>query len=132
MQDPTAFARRALVVALFAFMLWSPVYRQVLGGESDWFRQWSMYGSRADHVCEVRYEQRAAEGWVPLSRWDALGFALDPFPRRRDRLLGTPEEAADAGRELCPHVDRELRFRLRCGDRRRGWDEWIVVEGLCR
>jgi len=126
--------RALLFVAVALWMLSGPVYRQVFGGESQYIREWRMYGTRAVRTCKVLYEQETDGVWTPVSRWETEGFTFSTFPGRGRRMLDKRKDAEKAGRALCRTLgeDTVLRYRRRCGHVRRGWGKWELSEDLCR
>lgn len=125
--------RLVIFLALVAWMSCGPFYRQVLGGENQHLREFRMYGTRARRTCKVQFEQKKAEIWVRVSRWELEGFSFERFPSRGQRMLDKREKAVRAGQKLCRKLGEgtELRYRRRCGDVRKGWPDWEVSDDLC-
>ena len=134
-KTPTAvlWLRRLLFCGFALWMLSGPIYRQVLGGDNPYIREWRMYGMRAATDCRTLYEVREGEGWAAVSRWELEEFQLQPRPGKKTRVLPAWRDAVRAGRRLCRKLPdgTELRFRRKCGHYRDGWGEWKTSDSLC-
>ena len=125
--------RLVVFLILVAWMSWGPIYRQVLSGENQHLREFRMYGTRARRTCKVLFEQKKAEEWVRVSRWEIEGFSVEKFPSKGQRMLDKRDQATRAGQRLCRKLGEgtELRYRRRCGHVRKGWRDWEVSDDLC-
>jgi hypothetical protein len=66
------FIRSFLFLVIAAWMMWGPLYRQVLGGHSPVFRQWQMYNKKGINYYEVKYYLSREGSLIPIDRHEVL------------------------------------------------------------
>ncbi len=124
---------RILFSFLFAgVMFGGPFYRQVLGGRSEWVKDWVMYAGVAVNFCKVDYRRSTPEGWEAFPRLPTLGYAHFWEAPREKRLLRSLEAVRDDVRRLCAtDPTLELRATVDCATRQ-GWKRRIEPDrNLC-
>jgi len=127
-------ARRLAFVAILVFMVFGPFYRQVLGGESRLFRQWTMFGGTGVGIVDATFLRRLSDGReVVLDRYEVLGFSeRRDAPREIRRIVGR-RETWEVARRLCealgPNADVRVVSREATRD---GWRPgYSGEENLC-
>jgi hypothetical protein len=107
-------ARWIVFLAAAAWMLLSPGYVQVLGGDGSKVRSWQMFHRRGVGICAARFDERGRR----VDRYALLGFDRDRAPAEVRRIRD--ERAARAlARRMCAALGpgADLRVQLRCGER---------------
>ena len=111
-------------VALAAFIVLGPFYRQVLHGEARYFRAWRMFQGLGKDLCDVRYLHRRPDGQtVGVDRYALLGVKRPPYAPEEVWKIEKASGAESLGRRLCerlPPGERDLRRIARCGSDK-GW-----------
>ena len=113
---------RALVFAvMFGIITLGPLYRQVFGGESEWFRPWTMYHDNGINIVTFEFERRRNGAWEPFDVVSVLKARLGIAPQK---LLRIDNEAALNKVKLIvcrTFPDAHLRVSARQADRIAGW-----------
>lgn len=125
---PLILAGRAVVfVALSAFIVGGPGYRQVLHGRSEYLRPWVMFSGAGLNATQVVYKQRAADGTESVID----RYALLAGGERRAQLTKVPNESAATriAQRLCGKLgaDADVRVYLRIATRK-GWKRALKGE----
>ncbi|HEU4404736.1 MAG TPA: hypothetical protein VFS43_05535 [Polyangiaceae bacterium] len=139
MASPAAPARlwpRALAFALLAgWMVWGPVWKQLLRRRSPAAFEWQMFSRLGKNVCSVRYVRRAPGGAEEtLDRFALLGHADRAAAPLDVRRLKSVDDAAALGAKLCRKLEGrpDVRLYARCGGGDGGWREAAAGEtNLC-
>jgi hypothetical protein len=132
---PRSFWPRALAFgAIAAWMIWGPVWGQLLDRPAHAAFEWRMFSRLGSEVCSVRYVRRADDGAEePLDRFALLGHpnpAAAPSSVRRVRSL---KDAEALGAKLCRRLGSwpDIRLYARCGTPT-GWHDLAAGESnLC-
>jgi hypothetical protein len=118
-----ARARAGCFVALAAFIVGAPVYRQLLGGKNRHLRAWVMFSGIGLGAVEARFSIRRPDGTLePIDRFAARGQKAPDDPRRR-RIKGARETWNEA-RRICRASSGSPDVRVEA--RRATRDGWVV------
>jgi hypothetical protein len=112
-----------LCLALLAFMIGGPFYRQILGGDARIIREWVMYEDYGVDVCRVDYSRRLAGGGTErVDRFAVLGYPAGAAAPVWLWRIPSIDQAFGIGRHLCRVLGAEtdLRVDVACGDLQ-GW-----------
>ena len=101
----------------------SPAYRQVLGGDSEWFPRWVMFHGFGRNVCDVTFFTVAEDGTrrERIDRFEVLGRSRSWSQNKS--LVRMNEGGGGEGRTTplsCEEPDTDLRVVARCGSRGKG------------
>ena len=130
----TPWPRTVAFVVTALWMVWAPLWRQVLSLKWPLTIEWQMFSKLGQNVCSVRYARRAADGTEqPLDRFRVLGHADRRAAPGEVRRITSADDAKALGAALCKELERDADVRLyaRCGARA-GWDVAAAgEENLC-
>ena len=119
---PIPWPRAVAFLAIAAYIIAGPFYRQILHGRSEWFRPWVMYSGAGIDVCAIAWYSREADGDRLLDRFDTLGYrAVDDAPRSL-RIISNRNAGLVIAAQLCDKLGdgTDLRAEGRCSTRG-GW-----------
>ena len=112
--------RGTVFFALAAIIVLGPFYRQVLGGDSEWFRAWRMFRGNSIGICDVRYERRTDQGDEPIDRFAVLGYDVWAEAPREIRSI-RENKLDDVTRRICKALPgADVRVTARCAQQS-GW-----------
>ena len=122
--SPIALWSRGIVLlGLSCWLVAGPFYRQVLGGQWEVPRKWTMFTVfGAGKICEVQYRQHQ-EGTPTLLDRYALLAPSDPKETKALRHIRSKRAALAIGQRLCDALDvpsPDVRLHARCA-RPEGW-----------
>lgn len=131
---PRSVWPRALAFAALAgWMVWGPIWKQLLERSAHAAFEWQMFSRLGSEVCSVRYVRRASGVEEPLDRFALLGHpnpAAAPSSVRRVRNL---KDAEALGVRLCRKLGSwpDVRLYASCGTPT-GWQDLATGESnLC-
>lgn len=121
MQRPIPPLRVAAILGIAGFLLFGPVWVQVLGNRTGIHRSWQMYSGAGRSSCQVEFFQADREGALtPIDRVELLYGGRPWWERshRERRLQGVDAIRREASR-LCRAVGgrADVRAQARCGSR---------------
>ena len=113
--------RLGVLVLLGGWIALSPAYRQVLGGDSEWFPRWVMFHGFGRNVCDVTFFTVAEDGTrrERIDRFEVLGRSRSWSENKSLVRMNDKAAVAKVGRRLCRAMepDTDLRAVARCGSR---------------
>ena len=114
------WARGAVFLALAGIIVLGPFDRQVLGGQSEWFRAWRMFRGNSIGICDVRYTRHTADGNEPIDRFELLGYPVWSEAPRDLRSI-RENKLDDVTRRICKALPgADVRVKARCAEQS-GW-----------
>jgi hypothetical protein len=114
--------RGAVFVALAGIIVLGPFDRQVLGGDSEWFRAWRMFRGNSIGICDVRYVRHSVNGDEPIDRFAVLGYPEWSKAPREIRSINE-KRLDDVTRRICRALPgADVRVTARCAQQS-GWKE---------
>ncbi|MEZ4382599.1 MAG: hypothetical protein R3A79_14775 [Nannocystaceae bacterium] len=130
--------RGAAWIALAAWIVGAPAYRQLGGGRARWMPTWDLYSSVGLDLVRARYfAVRTDAGGAtrePIDRYAALGFDDRRKAPRWLRTIRGESGALKVGRALCERLDPGVGLQVEAEIAT--WDGWAPlfadVDDLCR
>ena len=126
--------RTLLFVAVAAFIVGGPVWKQALGRPSRALFQWVMFSGFGTDVCDVRFFEVAEDGSrTRVDRYAVLGYDAKTDAPASVKKMKDLAAATSVGKRLCKKLPAgtDLRARVRCASRD-GWRQASKAEeNLC-
>ena len=120
--------RAVAFTLLMLYAVFSPVYKQILKGESDILPAWQMYHTRGIGVCDVEFYIRHPDGRIEhIDHFKMLGYDKLLKLHHHSRRIAGGKGVLDVGQRLRQKVGNvvDLRVNARIGTRE-GWKTLYV------
>jgi hypothetical protein len=116
------------LISVACFMLYGPIFGQMLGGKNRLFRPWEMFKDRGSDMCALTYTLRAADGGEHrIDYMNELGYDSWRTKSKKYKRINSRKEANRLTRRLCKRLEADgpvdLRLDLMCG----GEDGWEAI-----
>ncbi len=126
---------RGVVFTILSFYIAiSPLFSQVLGYNSMFFRKWVMFSGAGETVCEVKFYHKDGEIETSIDMYASLGYASKKDAPRSLKRIQSRTQAMQIAERICGaySFEKDIRMYARQGSRSH-WQKFADGEkNICR